>query len=46
MKQPFTLTPYAVGMGLFLAAAALLALQGDDVLSGFVRLIDAPWVCL
>lgn len=46
MKQPSTLTPYAVGMGLLLAAAALLALQGDDVLSGFARLIDAPWLCL
>ncbi len=46
MKQPFALAPYAVGMGLFLAAAALLIMQGDDVLSGFVRLIEAPWACL
>jgi len=38
--------PYLLGFGLVLAAAALLGWQGDDVLSGFVRLIDAPWACL
>lgn len=43
---PHHLAPYVAGLGLVLAAAALLALQGDDVLSGFVRLIGAPWSCL
>ncbi len=45
LRQP-NLAPYLVGLGLVLAAVALLGFQGDDVLSGFVRLIDAPWACL
>lgn len=45
-RQPLGLVPYVLGFGLILAAAALLGVQGDDVLSGFVRLIDAPWACL
>ncbi len=44
--RPLNLAPYLLGFGLVLAAAALLGLQGDDVLSGFIRLIDAPWACL
>lgn len=46
MRQPLAFAPYIAGFGLILAAAALLGVQGDDVLSGFVRLIDAPWACL
>lgn len=46
MLRQLAFAPYMVGIGLVLAAAALLGLQGDDVLSGFVRLIDAPWACL